>query len=119
MALPNPGMVIEQPRTALVITDLQNDFLSPGGAAWELMKERLQANKTVENLEALFQAAADGGYPVIISSNDEGDGYQSAMVNFRFMAHALWTTRQTVDPMRAASTVRSPANSSIARTPAA
>ena len=41
MALPTPGMVIEQPRTALVITDLQNDFLSPGGAAWGLMKDSL------------------------------------------------------------------------------
>src|SRR5262249_54681058 len=24
--------------------------------------------------------------------NEEGDGYQAAMVNWRFMAHALWTT---------------------------
>ena len=39
MALPIPGMVIERPRTALVITDLQNDFLSPGGVAWGLVKE--------------------------------------------------------------------------------
>jgi nicotinamidase-related amidase len=32
-------MVIERPRTALVITDLQNDFLSPGGAAVDRMRE--------------------------------------------------------------------------------
>ena len=31
----------EQPRTALVITVLQNDFLSPGGAAWGLLQDSL------------------------------------------------------------------------------
>lgn len=31
MGLPSPGMLVERPRTALVVTDLQNDFLSPGG----------------------------------------------------------------------------------------
>ena len=36
MALPSPGMVVERPRTALVVTDLQNDFLSAGGPGWEL-----------------------------------------------------------------------------------
>ncbi len=29
--LPNPGMQIDPERTALVITDPQNDFLSPEG----------------------------------------------------------------------------------------
>ena len=29
MDLPSPGMTIEVRRTALVLTDLQNDFLSP------------------------------------------------------------------------------------------
>jgi nicotinamidase-related amidase len=67
MALPTPGMVIEQPRTALVITDLQNDFLSPGGAAWGLVRDSLAANHTIENIEALLQAARDGAYPVFLS----------------------------------------------------
>ena len=30
MGLPNPGLTLEPGRTALVLTDLQNDFLSPG-----------------------------------------------------------------------------------------
>ena len=67
MALPTPGMVIEQPRTALVITDLQNDFLSHGGAAWELVRDSLAANNTIENIEALLRAARDGAYPVFLS----------------------------------------------------
>jgi nicotinamidase-related amidase len=60
-------MVIEQPRTALVITDLQNDFLSPGGAAWGLVRDSLAANHTTENIEALLKAARDGAYPVFLS----------------------------------------------------
>ena len=67
MVLPSPGMVVERPRTALVVTDLQNDFLSPGGPGWELLKESLAANRTVENIEALLGAARDGGYPVFVS----------------------------------------------------
>ena len=221
MTLTMPGMVIDRERTALAFTDLQNDFLSPGGAAWELVKDSLAANHTLDNIEALLAAARDGGYPVFISphyyfpqdrnwqatggaleglmhrlnvvarkgpltldgfdgsgadwperfkpylqacdtivasphkvygtasndlvlqlrkrriekvilagpagnlcveahlrdflengfevamvrdatagpQNEEGDGYQSALVNFRFMAHALWTTQETVARM--------------------
>jgi nicotinamidase-related amidase len=211
-------MVIERARTALVLTDLQNDFLSPGGVAWGLVKDSLASNNTIENIESLLRAARDGGYPVVLSphyyypsdrrwvaaggalevlmgrlgvfarkgpltldglegsgadwperykpylqdcdtvvasphkvygtssndvvlqlrkrriekvilagpagnmcveahlrdflehglevamvrdatagaKNEEGDGYQAALVNFRFMAHALWTTREAV-----------------------
>jgi nicotinamidase-related amidase len=225
MTLPTPGVAIEKPRTALVITDLQNDFLSPGGAAWELMKDSLAKNNTVENVGALLEAARGGGYPVFLSphyyypsdrrwvaaggalevlmgqmgvfarkgpltldgfdgsgadwpkrfkrylaecdtvvasphkvygtasndlvlqlrkrriekvilagpagnlcveahlrdflehgfevamvrdatagtKNEEGDGYQAALVNFRFLAHALWTTREAVGLLREAS----------------
>jgi hypothetical protein len=35
--------------------------------------------------------------------NDEGDGYRAALVNFRALAHALWTTRETVHYIEAAS----------------
>ena len=34
------------------------------------------------------------------TKNDKGDGYRAALVNFRFMAHALWPTRHTVGLMR-------------------
>jgi nicotinamidase-related amidase len=34
--------------------------------------------------------------------NDEGDGYAAAMVNWRFMANAVWTTDETVKKMKAA-----------------
>jgi len=241
MTLPNPGMVIERSRTALVITDLQNDFLSPGGAAWGLVRDSLAANNTVENIEALLRAAREGGYPVFLSphyyypsdgrwvapggalevlmgqlgvfarkgpltldgfggsgadwperfkpclracdtvvasphkvygissndlvlqlrkrriekvilagpagnlcveahlrdfleqgfevamvrdatagtKNEEGDGYRAALVNFRFMAHALWTTREAVGLMREASAPPAATRAAVNPLPAA
>jgi nicotinamidase-related amidase len=34
--------------------------------------------------------------------NEEGDGYEAAMVNWRFMANAVWTTEETINKMKAA-----------------
>ena len=53
--------------TALVITDPQNDFLSPDGVTWGLVGDSVTANKTVEHIEQLFKAAKDKGYDVFIS----------------------------------------------------
>ena len=53
--------------TALVITDPQNDFLSPDGVTWGLVGESVQENNTVENLESLLKAAKENGIPVFIS----------------------------------------------------
>ena len=30
----------------------------------------------------------------------EGDGYQTALVNFRFMANTVWTTEEAADSMK-------------------
>jgi nicotinamidase-related amidase len=35
--------------------------------------------------------------------NEEGDGYRAALVNFRALAHALWTTREMINYIEAAS----------------
>jgi nicotinamidase-related amidase len=53
--------------TALVVTDPQNDFLSPDGVVWELVGESVEANNTVENIERLLGAAKAGGYSVFVS----------------------------------------------------
>ncbi len=53
--------------TALVITDPQNDFLSPEGATWGMVGDSVTENKTVEHIEALFQAAKEYGMTVFIS----------------------------------------------------
>ena len=53
--------------TALVITDPQNDFLSPDGVTWRLVGGSVTENNTVENIESLFKAAKANDIPVFIS----------------------------------------------------
>jgi nicotinamidase-related amidase len=53
--------------TALVITDPQNDFLSPEGVTWGLVGASVEENGTVEHLDQLFSAAKQKGYDVFIS----------------------------------------------------
>ncbi len=67
MGLPNPGMILEPDRTALVLTDLQNDFLNPGGNGWALFADSYARNGTVENLKRLLKGAKAAGLPVLIS----------------------------------------------------
>jgi len=64
--LPDPGFDIDEV-TAIVITDPQNDFLSPSGVTWGVVGESVMANNTVENLETLFQLAEANGIKVFIS----------------------------------------------------
>jgi len=64
--LPDPGFTIDG-TTAIVITDPQNDFLSPNGATWGVVGESVTANNTVENLETLFQLGEANGIKVFIS----------------------------------------------------
>ncbi len=67
MALPNSGMTIDTSRTALVITDPQNDFLSPDGVTWGVVGESVTENNTVDNIEVLFKTAKAAGLRVFIS----------------------------------------------------
>ena len=82
--LPNPGMVIDPSNTALVVTDPQNDFLSPEGVTWGVVGKSVTENKTVENLEALFKAAKEKGIPVFVSPHyyyptDHGWKFEGAL----------------------------------------
>jgi len=65
--IPHPGMQIDPERTAIVITDPQNDFLSPNGVAWGVVGESVRENGTVDNIEKLFQVAKDVDMPVFVS----------------------------------------------------
>ena len=53
--------------TAIVLTDPQNDFLSPQGVTWPLVGASVEANGTVEHIEQLLRAAKQRGYDVFIS----------------------------------------------------
>ena len=65
--LPDPGMDIVPGRTALVVTDPQNDFLSPDGVTWGVVGKSVTENRTVENIDILFAAAKAAGMPVFVS----------------------------------------------------
>jgi nicotinamidase-related amidase len=84
MALPNPGMEIDKERTALVITDPQNDFLSPDGATWGLVGKSVTDNNTVNNIESLLKTAKDNDLHVFISPHyyyptDHGWKFEGAL----------------------------------------
>ena len=53
--------------TAIVITDPQNDFLSPEGVTWGLVGASVEANGTVGHIEALLKTGKERGYDVFIS----------------------------------------------------
>jgi nicotinamidase-related amidase len=82
--LPNPGMTIDPANTALVITDPQNDFLSPSGVVWGVVGKSVEANNTVQNIETLFQLAKGNGIQVFISPHyyfptDHGWKFEGAL----------------------------------------
>jgi hypothetical protein len=52
--LPDPGVELVAGRTALLITDPQNDFLSPEGVTWGVVGKSVTDNNTVANIESLF-----------------------------------------------------------------
>jgi hypothetical protein len=56
-ALPPSDMKLDLKRAALVVTDPQNDFLSPEGVTWGVVGESVKHHHTVENIELLFKAA--------------------------------------------------------------
>ena len=65
--LPDPGLEIDRKRTAIVITDPQNDFLSPDGVAWGVVGESVTENNTVENIGQVLKAAKANDFPVFVS----------------------------------------------------
>ncbi len=60
-------MDISSGSTAIVITDPQNDFLSPEGVTWGLVGASVEEHGTVEHIEQLMSAAKANGYDVFIS----------------------------------------------------
>ena len=53
-------------RTALLVIDPVNDFLSEGGAAWDLTKSTVKLHNVVENLKRLMEGARARGIPVLL-----------------------------------------------------
>ncbi|PXA86911.1 isochorismatase [Nostoc sp. 3335mG] len=64
----NAEMEIDKPRTALVFTDLQNEFLQPAtGTYYEMIEDTLKARDVPGNIEALLKTAQELGYYIVHS----------------------------------------------------
>ena len=82
--LPPSNMVLNLPRTAIVITDPQIDFLSPDGVTWGLVGNSVTANKTVQHIEQLLKTAKANDIAVFISPHyyyptDHGWKFEGAL----------------------------------------
>jgi len=89
--LPDPGMSITQGRTALVVTDPQNDFLSPEGVTWGVVGASVTANDTVKHIGQLLESAKKNDIPVFVSPHyyfptDDGWKFGGAVET---MMHAI------------------------------
>ncbi len=82
--LPPTKVDFDPKRIALVITDPQNDFLSPKGVTWGVFGKSVEANGTVGNIEQLLRAAKAAGIEVFISPHyyyptDKGWRFEGAL----------------------------------------
>ena len=89
--LPDPGFEIVQGKTALLVTDPQNDFLSPDGVSWGVVGKNVEANGTVKHIDQLFAAAKATGMPVFVSPHyyyphDHGWKFEGALETLSLQA---------------------------------
>ena len=82
--LPNPGMRFDPARTAVVITDPQNDFLSEKGVTWGVVGKSVVKNNTIQNIKSLFKVAKKNNVPVFVSPHyyyptDHGWHFEGAL----------------------------------------
>ena len=60
-------MQINHSDTAVVFIDPQNEVLSETGLAWPLVRESLEENNTIGNMDRIFKAAKTHGFEIFIS----------------------------------------------------
>ena len=66
-AIPRPGVELRKNNVAVVVTDPQNDFLSPEGVTWGVVGQNVTDNNTVENIGQLFASSKENDVPLFIS----------------------------------------------------
>lgn len=89
---PARGFTIDPANTALVLTDIHNDFLSPNGGAFPLIAESLAANDTAANLEKLMAAAQRYEIPVFVSPHyyyPHDDAWTLPLTPLEDLAHQI------------------------------
>ena len=82
--LPESSVEFEPGRTAVVITDPQNDSLHENGVAWGAVGQSVIDNDTRDNLERLMATAKRNGVPLFISPHyyyptDHGWQFEGAL----------------------------------------
>lgn len=65
LARAEAGSAFPPGRTALLVIDPVNDFLSEGGAGWDLVKVTVLKNGVVANLKRAIEGARERGIPVL------------------------------------------------------
>ncbi len=83
-ALPPSDMKLDLPRTALVVTDPQIDFLSSKGVTWGVVGKSVEKHGTVANIGRLFKAAKAAGMTAAVSPHyyyptDKGWRFEGAL----------------------------------------
>ena len=63
-------------KSALVLVDLENDFLSEEGVLHGAVKDSLNANETIRNLNRTLQAARKKGMKIIFTSMSFSNDYR-------------------------------------------
>lgn len=66
-AVPRPGLKLRKGHVGIVVTDPQNDFLSPKGVTWGVVGQNVTENRTVEKIGQLFSLAKELDIPLFIS----------------------------------------------------
>src|SRR3569833_781391 len=118
-------MQIDKDRTALVLVDIQNDFLTEGGKYYVMIEELMKRNDVNARLETLLKTCKLHNFPVLMSphyffphdhkgkhnqnnkednkkhetnttaTNEKKTKNNTTKINWRFMANAMWTTEET------------------------
>lgn len=65
--VPRPGVRLRSGRVGIVVTDPQNDFLSPQGVAWGVVGDNVTENRTVDNIGRLLRLAKERDVPLFVS----------------------------------------------------
>jgi nicotinamidase-related amidase len=89
-----PGVQFRGTDTAVVFIDPQNDVLSEKGANWASVGASVTENRTVANMERIFQAAKAKGYEVFISPHyfyptDSGWKFNGPLESDEFRTHTF------------------------------
>ncbi|SNS50807.1 Isochorismatase family protein [Streptosporangium subroseum] len=102
-------MEIQRFDTAVVFIDPQNDVLSEKGTSWAVVGASVTENGTVENMcvESHLREFLEQGFETAVVRDatagprhpDWGDGYEAAIINYRYLAHAVPSTEETVERM--------------------